>query len=242
MADNVILKRDNTELREALAESQTQSAIAHIQSNPPSPSDFNHMSQLDSNLSISTYAYNPDDNQPISRSSTAFFSDELATSTASSRQNPSLGLDQTVLDSFGQHSRKNSWAPSIGSGAGGMGGVVRRERHGRNDSWTPSIASTSSYGFSGGLRSPTMDQDEEASFTDGGSRKYPLGGGAGRRPSRGGSSWSRGHVKRSFSVDRPKGVQRAFSVSLDGRSAFEALIAGLTRSPSISFGSRESIL
>lgn len=210
MADNVILKRDNAELRELLSESQTQAAVRHLHSNSSSPQ--NRMARLDSDLSISTYAYHPEE-QSISRSSTAFFSDELAASTASSRQ--PQGIDQAMLDSFG-HGRKGSWNPSIGSGGGSGGGVVRR--HGRNDSWTPSIASGSSYGMSAGMRSPTLE-DDSGNFTDGGSRKYPLGA-AGRRSSGrgsgsssfGSSSWTRGHVKRSYSVDRPKGVQRAFSV------------------------------
>lgn len=204
MAENVLLKQDNTEIRDALAESRL-AASGPISSNPET-----------------YYSDDPDrarGGNTISRSSTAFFSDELGASTSS---RPYGGLDRAAPEDHRQHGRKDSWALSIGS-AGGM----RRHGHGRNDSWAPSIASTSSYTPSVGIRSPIVD-DDEATFRKTGI--YPLG--APRRNSRGSSNvagsagppapWTRGHLKRSFSVDRPRGVQRAFSVGF----LFSALNVG----------------
>lgn len=211
---NVTLLHDNDELRELLAESR------EFANRPASPNPSFHMDR--------SYSHNfsDADHDPISRSSTAFFSDELAASTSSRR------LDL--------HTRKDSWAPSIGPSssairstspqlptATGFGGTGLR--HGRNDSWTPSltasVASNSSYGGNGsaGMLSPRLDGDEDA-FATARRGVYPVGNGSsGRRTraslgqiasaSNGGAGWTRGHGKRSYSVDRPGTVQRAFSVS-----------------------------
>ncbi|KAL7416067.1 hypothetical protein BDY24DRAFT_412977 [Mrakia frigida] len=204
--ENVTLRHDNDELRELLAESR------ELQYRSPSP---NPSYQLDRSYS---HNFSDAEHDPISRSSTAFFSDELAASTSSRR------LDL--------HSRKDSWAPSIGAGGGNnsSGGPSTMDRgmgnrHGRNDSWTPSltasVASTSSYGGNGsvGMLSPRLDEEDGFGTTRRG--VYPVGNGSssGRRsrgsivPSTSSSStgWTRGHGKRSFSVDRPSAVQRAFS-------------------------------
>ena len=205
--ENVTLRHDNDELRELLAESR------ELQYRSPSP---NPSYQLDRSYS---HNFSDAEHDPISRSSTAFFSDELAASTSSRR------LDL--------HSRKDSWAPSIGAGgSNALAGTSTMDRgmgnrHGRNDSWTPSltasVASTSSFGGNGsaGMLSPRLD--EEDGFGTARRGVYPVGNGSssGRRsrgsivPSASSSStgWTRGHGKRSFSVDRPSAVQRAFSVS-----------------------------
>jgi hypothetical protein len=220
MAENVTLKGDNGELRDLLNE--------YRQTHAKSP----HTAHFEASVAGDS-AFSDGDGQNISRSSTAFFSDELAASTAS---RPHVDRTQSA-DAPGryQHGRQDSWAPSVRSS------FAAQHRHGRTDSWTPSLApsyaSSSSYGAgpgSVGMLSPTgQDEDFDSSGLGLGSSGFPPGGkkgvyslsGSARRfkdkngssssSSAGPNAWQRGHVKRSFSVDRPRGVQRAFSVRPD---------------------------
>lgn len=221
MAENVTLKGDNGELRDLLNE--------YRQTHVKSP----HTAHFEASLAGDSAFSDGEGQQNISRSSTAFFSDELAASTSS---RPHVDRAHSADGPAGryQHGRHDSWAPSVRSS------FAAQHRHGRTDSLTPSLApsyaSSSSYGAgpgSVGMLSPTgQDEDFESSGLGLGTAGFPAGGkkgiyslsGSARRfkdkhgasssstASAGPSAWQRGHVKRSFSVDRPRGVQRAFSV------------------------------
>lgn len=227
MAENVTLKGDNGELRELLNEyRQTHARSPHTAHFDQSAGGFSAYSDAEDG---------PGGGNNISRSSTAFFSDELAASTAS---RPHADRTQSADGpSRYAHGRQDSWAPSVRSS-------FAAHRHGRTDSWTPSLApsfaSSSSYGGGGGggggpgsagMLSPTAGLEEESDgaglgfggsgFPPGGKKGvYSLSGSARRFKDRsasasssaGPTAWQRGHVKRSFSLDRPRGVQRAFSV------------------------------
>ncbi|CDZ97152.1 hypothetical protein [Phaffia rhodozyma] len=223
MAENIHLKRDNAELQELLSDYRGSYTLS-----PQAPSFSPHDSTnyFDNRHDI--------DAGNISRSSTAFFSDELAAST-----NSRPVLDRVFSDGV-QHVRKSSWAPSLKS----INTKVplpwdgNRRQHGRNDSWTPSIApsfvSSSSFGGTGGgsatLVSPLSTEGREGDGRESSfgsfqgnsglrSGVYALkssNGSAGRRVRGGGSgsgsgTWVRGHVKRSFSLDGPRNIHRVFS-------------------------------
>lgn len=218
MAENVALKSDNTELRDLLNE--------YRQTQVSSP----HTAHYDQSVGYSVYSEGEDGGGGgnYSRSSTAFFSDELAASTSS---RPAFDRAFSSEGARQRHGRQDSWAPSFRSSFA--------NRHHRNDSFTPSLAPSyaSSSSFGGGpgsadLLSPQLHDEEldsaglglgTSGFPPGGKKGvYSLSGSARRFKDKAASSsssaaptaWQRGHVKRSYSLDRPRGVQRAFSVSL----------------------------